>query len=64
MEQEKVVATHINISNADPATIDLIIQAQEADAFDHQLTIKQALSKYKKAVFWAMILSTSLVMEG
>ncbi|WWC89639.1 uncharacterized protein L201_004564 [Kwoniella dendrophila CBS 6074] len=64
MAQEKVVATRVDISNADPATIDLIVQAQEADAFDHQLTIRQALSKYKKAVFWAMILSTSLVMEG
>ncbi|GAM85461.1 hypothetical protein ANO11243_034680 [Dothideomycetidae sp. 11243] len=43
---------------------DLIRQAQEADAIDKQLTIRQALHKYKKAVFWAMILSTSLIMEG
>jgi SP family general alpha glucoside:H+ symporter-like MFS transporter len=26
--------------------------------------VRQALSKYKKAVFWAMFLSTSLIMEG
>ena len=38
--------------------------AQEADAADKELTIRQALKKYKKAVFWAMVLSTSLIMEG
>ena len=31
---------------------------------DKQLTIRQALRKYKKGVFWAMILSTALIMEG
>lgn len=45
-------------------THDLIRQAQESDAADKQLTIKEAISKYKKACFWAMILSTSLIMEG
>lgn len=45
-------------------THDLIRQAQEADAADKQLTIKQAIKKYKKACFWAMILSVSLIMEG
>lgn len=43
---------------------DLIRQAQESDAADRQLSIRQALKKYKKACFWAMILSTSLIMEG
>ncbi|KAL2802977.1 general substrate transporter [Aspergillus granulosus] len=43
---------------------DLIRQAQESDEADRKLTIRQALAKYKKAVFWAMFLSTSLIMEG
>ncbi|ORX35415.1 general substrate transporter [Kockovaella imperatae] len=47
-----------------PETLALVARAQESDAADHALTIRQALHKYKKAVFWAMILSTSLVMEG
>ena len=46
-----------------PETLSLIAQAQESDAFDHSLTIRQALRKYKKAVLWAMFLSTSLIME-
>ncbi|GLI79897.1 hypothetical protein PoHVEF18_008239 [Penicillium ochrochloron] len=45
-------------------TLDLVNQAQESDAADRLLTIRAALSKYKKAVFWAMFLSTSLIMEG
>lgn len=45
-------------------TLELINQAQESDAADRLLTIRAALAKYKKAVFWAMFLSTSLIMEG
>ena len=42
----------------------LVRQAEEADAADRKLTIRQALKQYKAATFWAMILSTSLIMEG
>ena len=43
---------------------DLVSQAQASAEADFRLTVFQALKKHKKAVFWAMILSTSLVMEG
>jgi hypothetical protein len=42
----------------------LVTQAQTNADFDSKLTVTEALKKHKKAVFWAMILSTSLVMEG
>jgi len=68
MAEEKVVVPtrdEIRVLGLDSEhTHDLIRQAQEADAADKQLTIKEAIKKYKKACFWAMILSTSLVMEG
>lgn len=67
METEKVVSAtweHHNLDMTHAETIDLIRHAQESDAADRLLTIRQAVSKYKKAVFWAMFLSTSLVMEG
>ncbi|KAI1325758.1 putative MFS alpha-glucoside transporter [Xylariaceae sp. FL0255] len=48
----------------DAQVIDLIQHARDADESDRSLTIRQALRKYKKAVFWAMILSVSLIMEG
>ena len=47
-----------------PEIVELIHHAQQSDATDRLLTVREALKKYKKAVFWAMFLSTSLVMEG
>jgi MFS transporter, SP family, general alpha glucoside:H+ symporter len=67
MEVEKIVPTErelkaFELGNVDVAT--LIRQAQESDAADRKLTFRQALSKYKKAVFWSCLLSTALIMEG
>lgn len=42
----------------------LLASAEEADRIDHELTIRQALRKYKVAIFWAMLLSCALIMEG
>jgi MFS transporter, SP family, general alpha glucoside:H+ symporter len=67
MAPSKVVLTEKELQAfnlSDPATLELIQRAQESDALDKQLTVKEALIKYKKAVFWAMCLSISLVMEG
>lgn len=67
MESEKIVPTVEELKAldlSDPAIVELIHRAQDGDAADRLLTIGQALKKYKKAVFWAMLLSTSLIMEG
>jgi SP family general alpha glucoside:H+ symporter-like MFS transporter len=67
MESTKIVPTVEELKNLDlndPAIVELVHMAQEGDAADRLLTVSQALKKYKKAVFWAMILSTSLIMEG
>lgn len=64
---EKVVPTEQELKNfelGNPDTITLIQKAQASDAADRQLTIPQALKKYKKAVFWSCLLSTALIMEG
>ena len=47
-----------------PDIVELIHHAEQGDAADRLLTVRQALGKYKKAVAWAMFLSLSLVMEG
>lgn len=67
MAIEKVVPNEHELQGLDlsnPEIIELIHHAQESDAADRLLTVRQALKKYKKAVFWAMFLSTSLIMEG
>lgn len=67
MVAEKVVPTERELGQFDlnsPDVVQLIHHAEEGDAADRLLTVKQALRKYKKAVAWAMFLSTSLIMEG
>lgn len=67
MGAEKVVPTERELGQFDlnsPDIVELIHHAEQGDAADRLLTIRQALAKYKKAVFWAMFLSTSLIMEG
>ena len=65
-----IMATHDNGIDAPAASTNnlefraLVTQAQTSADLDSKLTVMQALKKHKKAVFWAMILSTSLVMEG
>ncbi|CAK7223835.1 hypothetical protein SBRCBS47491_005342 [Sporothrix bragantina] len=48
----------------DPQTIELIQHARDSYDADAKLTLWEAVKKYKKAVFWAFFLSTSLIMEG
>ncbi|KAI6777662.1 uncharacterized protein J7T54_002735 [Emericellopsis cladophorae] len=67
MTAEQVIPTErelpgLDLKGAD--ITDLVRQAEESDVADRALTVMQALKKYKKAVFWAMLLSTSLIMEG
>lgn len=64
---ESVIPTEEELKGFDlnnPEIVQLIHHAQQSDAADRLLTIREALSKYKRAVFWAMFLSTSLIMEG
>jgi SP family general alpha glucoside:H+ symporter-like MFS transporter len=67
MVKTKIVPTEELTDRFDldrPEVLELIHQAQESDAADRKLTVFEALKKYKKAVSWAMFLSTSLIMEG
>ena len=69
-DHTSIMATHNNGIDAPVASTNnlefraLVTQAQTSADLDSKLTVMQALKKHKKAVFWAMILSTSLVMEG
>ncbi|KPM43787.1 Maltose permease MAL31 [Neonectria ditissima] len=67
MAQKVVIPTERELDGLDlndPLTLELIQRAQDADIADKQLTIRQALKKYRKAVLWAALLSVSLIMEG
>ncbi|KAJ5692605.1 hypothetical protein N7462_002028 [Penicillium macrosclerotiorum] len=64
MASDKVEPKTDRLEIEDLSVTDLVQQAQQSDAADRHLTVMQAVKKYKKAVFWAMFLSTSLIMEG
>ncbi len=53
---------HVDVN--DPAFVVLVEKAKAGNDADHQLTVMEAVKKYKTATFWAMILSTALIMEG
>jgi MFS transporter, SP family, general alpha glucoside:H+ symporter len=38
--------------------------AQEATLIEHTLTLREAFRKYPKAIFWSVMVSTSIIMEG
>ncbi|KAK8134595.1 general substrate transporter [Apiospora sp. TS-2023a] len=42
-------------------TLDL---AKHANAEEHNLTLREALRQYPRAVMWSVLLSTSIIMEG
>lgn len=42
----------------------LLERAQAANEADHALTWLQAISKYRKAVFWACVFSFTLTMQA
>lgn len=42
----------------------LIQDAKEATAVEHSLGFWEAMVTYRKAVFWSVVVSTSIVMEG
>ncbi|GAB7359164.1 hypothetical protein MBLNU230_g5231t1 [Neophaeotheca triangularis] len=40
------------------------LDAQAANQAEHDMTLKQALSMYRSAVFWSLLVSFSIIMEG
>lgn len=67
MASQVVVPTEHGLRDlnlSDPEVQALIEQAEKGNEQDRQLSLLDAVKKYKKACFWAMALSTSLIMEG
>lgn len=64
MQQEKLTSTHFEhtFNPNDAESYRLIALAREGDEIDASLTIRQALKKYKKAVFWATVSEPVLLL--
>ena len=44
--------------------IERFAEAQDGSAQEHDLTLIQGLKLYPKAVFWSVVMSTAVIMEG
>jgi SP family general alpha glucoside:H+ symporter-like MFS transporter len=53
------------VAETTPATeIERLTDAQDAITQEHELTFFQALKLYPKGVFWSIVMSTAVIMEG
>ncbi|OHE99782.1 NACHT and WD domain-containing protein [Colletotrichum orchidophilum] len=60
-----VAQGHLNKVDIDrPEFINMVEDAKASNEADALLTVREALKKYKAAMFWAMLLSVALIMEG
>jgi len=44
--------------------LEKLADAQDANAQEHELSFREALKLYPKGIFWSIIMSTAVVMEG
>lgn len=63
LEKDSAVEIHKSDDNHDIQKVSLS-SAEAANAEEHDITFKQAVNLYWKAILWSALLSTTLVMEG
>jgi SP family general alpha glucoside:H+ symporter-like MFS transporter len=47
-----------------PSMDEIVANAKSATDKEHKMTLLQGIRLYPKAVFWSMLISTCIVMEG
>ncbi len=62
--KEKPDVVHTEAINQDALRKGNVEDARQATATEHSLTLVQAFKAYPKAVFWSMLVSTAIIMEG
>ena len=60
----KDLAKSLSPGNPVSAEIEDLTNAQDANAFEHDLTFFQALKLYPTGVIWSIVMSTAVIMEG
>jgi hypothetical protein len=67
INQSVHVADIAAIAGADNSSIKnkaIVNAAEDRNEFDHNLSIKDAVSYYRWAIFWCLMISMTVVMEG
>lgn len=50
--------------NDQKLTIEDVANAKDSTDAEHQLTVRQGIKAYKKAIFWSVVFSMCIVMDG
>lgn len=64
MEKSSTEVSHIEAEQQHQAAKGEDDAAQEATQFELSLTLRQAIKYYPWAIFWSVVLSCSIIMEG
>lgn len=59
----EAAASHVEGGHQDGVK-DVVYSGREANEAEHAMTFKQAITIYRKAVMWSLLVSTSIIMEG
>jgi MFS transporter, SP family, general alpha glucoside:H+ symporter len=62
--EEKAGLDYTHFNQADLHDKVLNVEARQATATEHELTLWQGLKTYKKAAFWSILISMTVIMEG
>ncbi|KAJ5898762.1 hypothetical protein N7495_003506 [Penicillium taxi] len=54
----------VNVAGASNPAAEWVVDAQDLTDQEHSLNLFQALKLYPKAVFWSMVMSTAIIMDG
>lgn len=66
MSSEKIKSTveHLEFVETPSENVNVMQDIRRATQDEHDLPLKDSIYKYRKAIFWAMVMSMTIVMEG
>ncbi|PPJ60689.1 hypothetical protein CBER1_03444 [Cercospora berteroae] len=64
-EKKDHVSSHVDeVDVSKTTTSELATAVHDATHGEHELSIREAIRQYKPALFWSLIMSTTVIMEG
>lgn len=58
------ITNSVQIENVDTASDNVGLVAKKANEAAHELTLREAMASYPMAIFWSLMVSMCVIMEG
>ena len=62
--EEKGIGGNVLHATASVSEKEMVEEARLATSKEHNLTVRQGIKAYKKAIGWSILLSSAVIMEG